>query len=95
MNTPKSKDDGAAATLYPQERFPVKVMGEQRADFAQAVAQLIAAHAPDFDPAQMTQRASSAGRYVSVTATIRATSREQLDALYAELQAHPWVKAVL
>lgn len=93
MSDPASKE--AVADLYPQAEFPVKVVGEQRAAFAHTVAQLIAEHAPDFDPALMTQRASSAGRYVSVTATIRADSREQVDALYAALGAHPWVKVVL
>lgn len=34
-------------------------------------------------------------RYVSLTCTIRATSREQLDALYRELSGHPMVKVVL
>jgi putative lipoic acid-binding regulatory protein len=52
-------------------------------------------HAPDFDPATLELRASRGGNYLSVTATIRATSREQLDALYRELSRHPLVKVVL
>jgi hypothetical protein len=40
-------------------------------------------------------RASKDGNYLSVTATIRATSREQLDALYRALTGHPLVKVVL
>jgi putative lipoic acid-binding regulatory protein len=32
---------------------------------------------------------------MSLTCTIRAVSREQLDALYRELSAHPLVKVVL
>ena len=52
-------------------------------------------HAPDFDPATLEMRASEAGNYLSVTATINATSRDQLDDLYRELVSHPMVKLVL
>jgi putative lipoic acid-binding regulatory protein len=40
-------------------------------------------------------RTSREGNYLSVTATITATSREQLDALYRELTSHPLVTMVL
>ncbi len=75
--------------------FPLKIMGASAADFAQAVAAVVARHAPDFDPAAMEMRASSAGHYLSLTCTVRAVSQEQLDALYRDLTAHPMVKVVL
>ena len=37
----------------------------------------------------------SNGKYLSITATFTATSKEQLDALYRELSSHPMVKIVL
>jgi hypothetical protein len=40
-------------------------------------------------------RASKEGNWLSVTATVNATSREQLDNLYRELVGHPMVKMVL
>jgi putative lipoic acid-binding regulatory protein len=40
-------------------------------------------------------RTSKDGNYLSVTATINATSREQLDDLYRALTSHPLVKIVL
>jgi hypothetical protein len=40
-------------------------------------------------------RVSRNGNYLSVTATIRAESRPQLDALYRALSGHPLVKLVL
>jgi putative lipoic acid-binding regulatory protein len=52
-------------------------------------------HAPDFDPATVEMRPSRQGRYLSVTCVLRATSREQLDALYQELCDHPSVVMVL
>lgn len=75
--------------------FPLKIMGERHDDFAQEVVAVVLRHAPDFEPASLEMRPSSAGRYTSVTATIRATSRVQLDALYRELSSHPMVKVVL
>ena len=40
-------------------------------------------------------RASRGGKYLSLTCTVNATSREQLDNLYRELVAHPMVAMVL
>lgn len=75
--------------------FPLKVMGATRDGFAQAVVEVVLKHAPDFDAAQVEMRPSKAGNYLSLTCTIRATSKPQLDALYRDLTAHPWVKIVL
>lgn len=75
--------------------FPIKVMGARVDGFAQAVAEVVLVHAPEFDPASMEMRPSSKGNYLSLTCTIRATSRDQLDALYRALTAHPMVKVVL
>jgi uncharacterized protein len=75
--------------------FPIKVMGKAADGFAQAVADVVLKHAPDFDAATMEMRPSKAGNYLSLTCTIRAVSQAQLDALYRELSGHPMVKVVL
>lgn len=75
--------------------FPIKVMGQRQEGFAQAVLDVVLRHAPDFDASTMEMRVSSAGNYLSLTCTIQARSREQLDALYRELSSHPLVKVVL
>jgi len=75
--------------------FPLKVMGARCEGFAQAIVEIVQRHAPDFDAATVEMRSSRAGNYLSVTCTVRATSQPQLDALYRELTAHPWVKIVL
>jgi putative lipoic acid-binding regulatory protein len=75
--------------------FPLKVMGAKREGFAQAIVDVVLKHAPDFDAAGVEMRPSKAGNYLSLTCTIRATSKPQLDALYRELTSHPWVKIVL
>jgi len=79
---------------YPCD-FPLKVFGEAQPGFAQAVAAVVLAHAPDFDAASIEMRSSSKAKYISLTCTIRATSREQLDNLYRDLTSHPMVKMVL
>ena len=70
-------------------------MGLAHEQLAQTVLDLVLKHAPDFDGATMEMRASSGGKYVSLTCTINAISKTQLDALYVELSGHPMVKFVL
>ncbi len=79
---------------YPCE-FPLKVFGLQQAGFAQAVLEVVSRHDPGFTAASMEMRASKNARYLSLTCTINATSREQLDALYQELCDHPLIVMVL
>lgn len=75
--------------------FPLKIMGLAGGALADTVLEIVLRHAPDFDGATMEMRASSGGKYVSLTCTITATSKAQLDALYRELSGHPLVKVVL
>lgn len=75
--------------------FPIKIVGRTEEGFAQEMLEIVLRHAPDFDAASMEMRASSQGAYLSLTCTINATSRAQLDALYRELTSHERVKWVL
>ena len=75
--------------------FPIKVMGRREDGFAQTVVDIVLRHAPDFHPETIEMRSSSQGRYISLTVTLNAKSREQLDALYSELSKHPMVAMVL
>lgn len=79
---------------YPCD-FPIKVFGTAQQGFAQAIAEVVVAHDPGFDAASIEMRSSTGAKYLSLTCTIRATSREQLDGLYRALTAHPMVKMVL
>jgi len=102
MNKPDP--DTAVDALHTEEResaltfpcvFPIKVMGRTQDGFAQAVTEVVRTHVTDFDPATLEMRASKEGNWLSVTATVNATSRAQLDDLYRALVAHPMVKMVL
>ncbi len=79
---------------YPVE-FPVKVMGRTQPGFAQQMLAVVKKHAPDFDESTVGMRPSREGKYLSLTFTINATSREQLDALYQDLSDHPMVQMAL
>jgi putative lipoic acid-binding regulatory protein len=79
---------------YPCD-FPIKVLGQQQAGFAQAVIGVVLRHDAGFKAATIEMRSSKQARYVSLTCTVRATSRNQLDALYQELCDHPMVVMVL
>lgn len=79
---------------YPCD-FPIKVMGKSQQGFAQAVTEVVLRHDPDFQVASMEMRSSKAAKYLSLTCTVHATSRQQLDALYQELCDHPMVEMVL
>ena len=75
--------------------FPIKVMGRREPRLVKTIVEIVRRHAPDFDPATVEMRTSKKNSYLSVTCTVRATSREQLDALYRELCDHPSVVMVL
>lgn len=75
--------------------FPIKIMGARSDEFAQTMVAIVLRHAPDFQAGTVEMRASSGGNYLSLTCTIRATSRAQLDDLYRDLTGHPAVKVVL
>ena len=75
--------------------FPIKVMGRREPRLVQMIVGIVRRHAPDFDPASVEMRASKKKNYLSVTCVVKATSREQLDALYRELCDHPSIVMVL
>lgn len=95
---------------YPCD-FPIKIIGRVgpspgvlpdaasleygRQAFTQAALVIVKRHAPDYDEANLEARISKKNTYLSLTCTIHAVSREQLDALYQELCDHPLVLMVL
>jgi putative lipoic acid-binding regulatory protein len=75
--------------------FPIKAMGRSDDDFPPLIAAIVSRHAPDWDPSRLTVQSSCNGRFQSVTITIQAQSREQLDAIYHDLSAHRQVMVAL
>ena len=91
MATPAA---GESLIEYPSA-FPIKVMGLQVEGFVQAMVDIVKRFDAGFDAATVELRSSGAGKYLGITLTIHATSREQLDELYRTLSTHPMVKVVL
>ena len=94
LGNPGSPEPQQSLIEFPSD-FPVKIMGARTDGFAQSVIDIVLRHAPDFDAATTEMRLSKGGNYLSLTCTIRATSKAQLDALYIELTSHPDVKVAL
>ena len=86
--------EASSALAFPTA-FPIKIMGRREGGFTRDVIAIVLRHAPDFMPGTIETRPSREGKYISLTATINATSREQLDTLYRELCDHPSVVMVL
>jgi putative lipoic acid-binding regulatory protein len=68
-------------------RFPVKAMGRNEDGFESVVTRIIKSHAELHERAAITTSASAEGNFLSVTVTILAESREQLDKIYRDLAA--------
>ncbi len=75
--------------------YPIKVLGRQSTDFRALVLDVMSRHAGDIDDAKVTERPSGKGTFVSVTVTITATGKDQLDAIFADLKATGRVQMVL
>lgn len=76
-------------------RYPVKVMTESGEQVRRDVLAAVAVHA-EFSPGEDVRfRPSRNGRFESITVTVQAESREQLEALYAELRRLDAVKMML
>lgn len=94
--TEQNKQDSQADSLieYPCA-FPLKIMGLVHEELSATVLTIVTRHDPDFDVTTVEYRNSTGGKYVSLTCTVTATSRRQLDAIYMDLTSHPLIKVVL
>ncbi len=81
-------DQDAPGFEFPVD-FPVKAMGRADPQFERTVVDVVSEHVPAEDFKDIATKPSRNGTYTSVTCTITARSREQLDAIYDALTAHP------
>ena len=97
---PKNIGEGEETLLRFPTPFPIKAMGRMKnaasdEGFAQVVLRVVMKHAADFDAATVEMRPSKNGNFISVTATINAQSKAQIDAIYLELTSNPLVLMAL
>ncbi len=86
-------EDGEQIIKFPC-MFPLKVMGLNNEEFSSSVMAIFYKHL-DPDRLSSSSRASSGGKYLSITVTFMAKNRAQLDAIYNELNAHELVLMTL
>jgi putative lipoic acid-binding regulatory protein len=75
--------------------FSLKAMGEDRDEFSALVVEIVRRHVPDLAENAVSHRPSRGGKYLSVTVTFVAESKQQLDNIYLDLSQHKEVLMVL
>jgi len=76
-------------------QFPIKAMGKTNAEFDLLVLEIVRRHSIAVNESEIKSRPSKDGNYLSVTITIEATSKKQLDTIYQALNDHPHVLMTL
>jgi putative lipoic acid-binding regulatory protein len=78
--------------VFPCE-LPIKVLGRNEPAFRAAAMAIVRAHYGEQH--RVTEQLSRENAYLSLTITVRAESREQIDAVYNDLVAAPQIMIVL
>ena len=76
-------------------QFEIKAMGLRSPEFEGQISAIVNRHLSGAPIVGTRARCSRQGRYVSVTCVIHAASREQLDAIYLDLNSEPEVLMTL
>lgn len=76
-------------------KYPIKVLGEAHPNLNQHVIDVMNRHAPTITESDLSAKNSSKGKWQSITVTIIATGKPQLDAIFADLKTSARVKMVL
>jgi putative lipoic acid-binding regulatory protein len=85
MHPPENGPDQPETLLEFPCMFPVKAMGRDDGGFEALVKKIISKHAEVSAGVPVTTNTSSSGSYLSVTVTIEAVSKAQLDRIYQDL----------
>lgn len=75
--------------------YPIKILGDACENFSEIMVEVVKRHAPDLDITKISLRESSKGRFHSLTVTIIATGKPQLESIFTDLKATGIVKMVL
>ncbi len=86
--------EGETLLEFPCE-FPVKAMGLACDEIEVAVIEIINRHVDSLAEDALKMKPSKTGKYIAITITITAHSKEQLDAIYLDLTACEHVSIVL
>ena len=87
-------DPGTDLLRFPTD-YPIKVVGRADPALRERIDAVVLRHAPDLTQEQISERASGAGNFVSITYVVIARSREQVVALVEELASSEGVMMVI
>ena len=73
----------------------LKIMGPSHHPLETIVIEIMSKHAPDFDPSTMRSKQSGSGKYISITAEVRFTHKEQVEAVFLELHQREEISLTL
>lgn len=84
-NVPDSLKDVQESLLEFPCKFPIKAMGRFDDGFEALVTKIVLNHAEIYQGEETTTNSSGSGNFISVTLTIVALSKNQLDRIYQDL----------
>jgi putative lipoic acid-binding regulatory protein len=87
--------DGAMSPLQFPTDYPIKVVGRSERGFRARIDAVVLQYSPDLPAERISERASGAGNFTSITYTVVAQSREQVTSLVGALVATPGVLMVI
>ncbi len=80
---------------FPCANYPIKIIGDNCDTFVDVIIEVLQRHAPEVEPAAITRRDSSNGRFLSVQVHIHAQGIEQLENINRDLRETGIVRMVL
>jgi len=90
----KERNDTDELFNFPCQ-FPIKIMGRCDCELESLVVEVVNRHVTSLTENAVSTRPSGKGNFMSVTVTITATSRKQIDNIYLELTARDEVLMAL
>lgn len=75
--------------------FPIKMMGRHSDEFMLIVKAIVEKHAGPIEQHSIKSSLSKNDRFVSITVTVTAQSKQQLDSIYQDATDHPDVLMAL
>jgi putative lipoic acid-binding regulatory protein len=67
------------------EAYPLKVIGKPTEKFETEIVELVRARCPQTEPIEVIIKQSRGGKYISLTLTFTAYSRQQIEDIYRDL----------
>lgn len=88
------KNNEELGLQFPCE-FPIKVMGKSECTLRNSIEVIVNTHVDIEHQIDIKERHSKGARFISITVTIQAQSRKQLDELYLAFNNHDDIMMVL